>query len=78
MDYLNIKNNVFWVMLDDESDSLLFVFENKEDAISKIADYEEVPSVKIVKFSRKDAEWAISNLSWRNVAFDLIKKAPRP
>ena len=63
MDYLNIKNNVFWVMLDDESDSLLFVFENKEDAISKIADYEEVPSVKIVKFSRKDAEWAISNLS---------------
>ena len=78
MDYLNIKNDVFWVMLDDESDSLLFVFENKEDAISKVADYEEVPSVKIVKFSRNEAEWAISNLSWRNVVFDLIKKAPKP
>ena len=78
MNYLNIKNNDFWVMLDDESDSLLFVFENKEDAISKVADYEEVPSVKIVKFSRSEAEWAISNLSWRNVVFDLIKKAPKP
>ena len=78
MNFLNIKDNVFWVMIDDDSNSLLFVFENKEDAISKVADFEDVPSVKIVKFSRKEAEWVISNLSWRNVAFHLIKKAQEP
>jgi hypothetical protein len=78
MDYLNVKDNVFWVMIDDDSDSLLFVFENKEDAILKVADYDELPPVKIVEFSRNNAEWAISNLSWREVAFDLIKKAQEP
>ncbi len=78
MNHLNIKDNVFWVMIDGDSESLLFVFENKEDAISKVADYDEAPSVKIVEFSRNNAEWAISNLSWREVAFDLIKKAQEP
>lgn len=75
MSQIEVDSDTLWALYDEKENKILYVFTNREDALFKMADYDEVSSLQISKIARTEEGWDIDCLSWKELVVDLIKKA---
>jgi hypothetical protein len=64
-----------WTLYDEEDSIILYVFTNREDALFKMADFEDVSTLQVAKIKRTPKTWKTENMSWKELVVDLIKRA---
>lgn len=75
MPQIEIESDTMWTLYDEEDNIILYVFTNREDALFKMADYEDISTLQIAQIGRKGKGWKCENMSWKELVVDLIKKA---
>lgn len=76
MEFLETKGNTFWALIENGSDSFL-LFTEKENAISKLTEFDDPNSAQLIGLSRKGKEWIIEQVSWQEIASALIRKVKK-
>ena len=70
-----IDSDKCWILFDEERNEILFIFRNRDEAIEKLADFEDYASLQIANISLKDSIWSVAPLSWKALVVDLLRKA---
>jgi len=76
MEHLQTKGSTFWALIEEGADSFL-LFNDKENAISKLTEMGDPNSAQIIGLTRQNKEWAIEQVSWQEIASALIKKVKK-
>ncbi len=75
MPQFEIESDTMWTLYDEEDNMIMSVFTNRDEALFKLADYEDISSLQVAKIMRKGKGWKCENMSWKELVVDLIKKA---
>ena len=75
MVFFKVDEESIWVLYDELDNQILYVFTSREDAIVKMADYEDVSALQLSNVIRTEEGWVIRGLSWKELVFDLVKNA---
>lgn len=73
MSMIETSNNTFWTLVQEGKKSLL-IFNDKDDAISKLTEFEDPNKCQIISLTRQGTEWEIEQVSWQEIASALITK----
>jgi len=73
MAFIKTNGSVFWALTKENDDEFL-LFQNKNDAINKLTEYDEPDTCQIISIKRESNEWIIEQVSWQEIASALIKK----
>ena len=76
MEFMETKGNTFWALIQEDNDSFL-LFSDKEDAITKLTDFDDPNAAQIIGLTRQEKEWVIEQVSWQEIASTLIKKVKK-
>ena len=75
MGFFKVDEESIWALYDELDNQILYVFTSREDAIVKMADYEDVSTLQLSNVIRTEEGWEIRGLSWKELVFDLVKNA---
>jgi hypothetical protein len=75
MAFFKVDEESIWALYDELDNQILYVFTSREDAIVKMADYEDVSALQLSNVIRTEEGWVIRGLSWKELVFDLVKNA---
>ena len=72
-----IDSEQCWTVFDEENDKILFIFRNRDEALVKIAEFDDYSPYQIAKISINKSTWSVDTLSWKDLVLDLIRKSTK-
>ena len=75
MPNIQVDSEALWILYDEEDHVLLYVCISRDDALFKMADFDEVSSLQIARIAHGEDGWIIDSMAWKELVMDLIKKA---
>ena len=57
MPVIQVDSESMWILYDDEDHVILYVCTSRDDALFKMADFDEVSSLQIAKLSHGGKNW---------------------
>lgn len=67
-----------WAVFDEENDKICFIFRNRDEALIKLAEFDDDTPYQIARISLEDSIWNVNILSWKTLVLDLIRKSREP
>ena len=75
MNHIELEKNYLWIIYNEAEKNLVSAFTTREDALFKLAEYDETASLQITKIRLESEGWMIEDMSWKNLVIDLVKRA---
>lgn len=75
MPQFEIDSDTMWTLYDEKDNTILYVFNSRDEALFKMADFKDISSLQVAMIKRKGKGWSCDDMAWKELVVDLIKKA---
>ena len=72
---IQVDSEALWILYDEKDHVILYVCTSRDDALFKMADFDDVSSLQIARIEQGEDGWIIDSMAWKELVVDLIKKA---